>query len=181
VNWVEDNIEETLSFYRLPLAHHKHMKSTDDIDKPDFGFSIPVAFLCSAQVSLFLRPGPQDFPCERVETQSRLAGAMAARPAARFPGHALTASSTAPVWSGPRRRSCRHVRYAIFVRHGRPRGKEWCERMRVPPRSRYSRSSFVASVRRFGPRGRQCRTISSYARSAFSAAAFSLFRNSFTL
>ncbi|MER9830188.1 transposase, partial [Mesorhizobium sp. M0134] len=38
VNWVEDNIEETLSFYRLPLAHHKHMKSTDDIDKPDFDF-----------------------------------------------------------------------------------------------------------------------------------------------
>jgi putative transposase len=27
--WVEDNIEETLTFYRLPLAHHKHMKSTN--------------------------------------------------------------------------------------------------------------------------------------------------------
>lgn len=38
VDWVENNIEETLSFYRLPLAHHKHMKSTDDIDKRDFGF-----------------------------------------------------------------------------------------------------------------------------------------------
>ncbi|OHV77380.1 hypothetical protein ORS3428_28650 [Mesorhizobium sp. ORS 3428] len=24
VTWVEDNIEETLSLYRLPLAHHKH-------------------------------------------------------------------------------------------------------------------------------------------------------------
>ena len=32
-NWVEDNIEETLTYYRLPLPHHKHMKSTDEIDK----------------------------------------------------------------------------------------------------------------------------------------------------
>ena len=27
--WVEENIEETLSYYRLPLPHHKHMKSTN--------------------------------------------------------------------------------------------------------------------------------------------------------
>jgi transposase-like protein len=27
-DWVESNIEETLTYYRLPLAHHKHMKST---------------------------------------------------------------------------------------------------------------------------------------------------------
>ncbi|MER8710515.1 IS256 family transposase, partial [Mesorhizobium sp. M1088] len=33
VNWVEDNIEETLSFYRLPLAHHKHMKSTNMLER----------------------------------------------------------------------------------------------------------------------------------------------------
>jgi len=33
-NWVEDNIEETLTYYRPPLPHHKHMKSTDEIDKP---------------------------------------------------------------------------------------------------------------------------------------------------
>jgi putative transposase len=26
--WVEDNIDETLSFYRLPRQHHKHLKST---------------------------------------------------------------------------------------------------------------------------------------------------------
>lgn len=63
----------------------------------------------------------------------------------------------APVWSGPRRRSSRHIPYAIFARHGRPRGKQRRQRMRVPPRSRDSRSSFVASVRRFGPRDRQCR------------------------
>jgi putative transposase len=31
--WVEDNIEETLSFYRLPLAHHKHMKSTNMLER----------------------------------------------------------------------------------------------------------------------------------------------------
>jgi transposase-like protein len=28
VAWVEENIEETLSFYRLPRQHHKHLKST---------------------------------------------------------------------------------------------------------------------------------------------------------
>lgn len=31
--WVEDNIEETLSYYRLPLAHHKHMKSTNMLER----------------------------------------------------------------------------------------------------------------------------------------------------
>jgi putative transposase len=32
-NWVEENIEETLSFYRLPLAHHKHLKSTNMLER----------------------------------------------------------------------------------------------------------------------------------------------------
>jgi putative transposase len=27
--WVEENIEETLSFYRLPRQHHKNLKSTN--------------------------------------------------------------------------------------------------------------------------------------------------------
>jgi hypothetical protein len=31
--WVEDNIEETLTFYRLPLAHYKHMKSTNMLER----------------------------------------------------------------------------------------------------------------------------------------------------
>jgi putative transposase len=31
--WVEDNIGETLTFYRLPLAHHKHMKSTNMLER----------------------------------------------------------------------------------------------------------------------------------------------------
>ena len=31
--WVEDNIEETLSFYALPLAHHKHLKSTNMLER----------------------------------------------------------------------------------------------------------------------------------------------------
>ena len=26
--WVEENIEEMLTYYRLPLSYHKHMKST---------------------------------------------------------------------------------------------------------------------------------------------------------
>ena len=33
-DWVEENIDETLTFYRLPRQHHKHLKSTDEIDKP---------------------------------------------------------------------------------------------------------------------------------------------------
>ena len=31
--WVEDNIEETLSFYRLPCGHHKHLKSTNMLER----------------------------------------------------------------------------------------------------------------------------------------------------
>ena len=31
--WVEDNLEETLTYYRLPLAHHKHMKSTNMLER----------------------------------------------------------------------------------------------------------------------------------------------------
>lgn len=32
-DWVEENIEETLSFYNLPAAHHKHMKSTNMLER----------------------------------------------------------------------------------------------------------------------------------------------------
>jgi transposase-like protein len=31
--WIEDNIEETLTYYRLPLAHPKHMKSTNMLER----------------------------------------------------------------------------------------------------------------------------------------------------
>jgi putative transposase len=36
--WVEENIDETLTltFYRLPRQHHKHLKSTDEVDKRIF-------------------------------------------------------------------------------------------------------------------------------------------------
>jgi putative transposase len=33
VDWVETNIEETLSFYRLPLPHHRHMKSSNMLER----------------------------------------------------------------------------------------------------------------------------------------------------
>ena len=33
VNWVEENIVETLTFYRLPRAHHKHLKSTNMLER----------------------------------------------------------------------------------------------------------------------------------------------------
>ena len=32
-NWVEEHIGETLTFYRLPRAHHKHMKSTNRLER----------------------------------------------------------------------------------------------------------------------------------------------------
>jgi putative transposase len=32
-DWVEENIEETLSFYRLPRQHHKHLKSTNMLER----------------------------------------------------------------------------------------------------------------------------------------------------
>ena len=31
--WVEENIESTLSFYRLPREHHKHLKSTNMLER----------------------------------------------------------------------------------------------------------------------------------------------------
>jgi putative transposase len=31
--WVEENIEETWTFYRLPRQHHKHMKSTNMLER----------------------------------------------------------------------------------------------------------------------------------------------------
>jgi transposase-like protein len=31
--WVEENINETLTFYQLPLSHHKHMKSTNMLER----------------------------------------------------------------------------------------------------------------------------------------------------
>ena len=32
-NWVEEHIEETFTFYRWPLAHHKHLKSTNMLER----------------------------------------------------------------------------------------------------------------------------------------------------
>jgi putative transposase len=32
-DWVEESIEETLSFYQLPQAHHKHLKSTNLLER----------------------------------------------------------------------------------------------------------------------------------------------------
>jgi putative transposase len=31
--WVEEHIDETLTFYRLPVAHHKHLKSTNLLER----------------------------------------------------------------------------------------------------------------------------------------------------
>ena len=32
-DWVADNIEETFASYRLPLQHHKHLKSTNMLER----------------------------------------------------------------------------------------------------------------------------------------------------
>ena len=32
-SWVEENIEETVTYFRLPLAHRKHMKSTNMLER----------------------------------------------------------------------------------------------------------------------------------------------------
>jgi putative transposase len=32
-DWVEENISETLTFYRLPRGHHKHLKSTNMLER----------------------------------------------------------------------------------------------------------------------------------------------------
>jgi transposase-like protein len=32
-DWIEENIEETLTYYRLPLQHRKHMKSTNMLER----------------------------------------------------------------------------------------------------------------------------------------------------
>jgi putative transposase len=32
-DWVEANIEETFTFYRLPAEHHKHFKSTNMLER----------------------------------------------------------------------------------------------------------------------------------------------------
>ncbi|MDA8018224.1 MAG: IS256 family transposase [Thermoanaerobaculia bacterium] len=32
-DWVEENIDDTLTFYRLPRTHHKHMKSTNMLER----------------------------------------------------------------------------------------------------------------------------------------------------
>ena len=32
-DWVEANIEETFSFYRLPAEHHRHMKSSNMLER----------------------------------------------------------------------------------------------------------------------------------------------------
>jgi putative transposase len=32
-DWVESNIEQTLTFYRLPRQHHKHLKSTNLLER----------------------------------------------------------------------------------------------------------------------------------------------------
>ena len=32
-DWVEENIEETFTYYRLPIQHHKHLKSTNMLER----------------------------------------------------------------------------------------------------------------------------------------------------
>lgn len=72
---MDDAEPDVLAYMTFPKEHRAKLHSTDDIDKRDFGS--PVRFFVRLQVSCF-SPRLQDFPCERVETQSRLAGAIGA-------------------------------------------------------------------------------------------------------
>ena len=45
--WVEDNIEETFTFYRLPRAHRKHLKSTNMLER----LNHPNSYTRSAETS----------------------------------------------------------------------------------------------------------------------------------
>ena len=69
--WVEETIEETLTFYRLPRRHHKHMKFTSMLERPkeigrraDIVRTLPDADSCRRSVRALA-----------VETHEKLAGA----------------------------------------------------------------------------------------------------------
>lgn len=156
------NWQHVVPFFAFPESVRRIIYTTDDIDKPDFDFfdSCCVSLFGSGEPVSSSRP--TGFPtraCRDAVKAGRCDGATAgcevSRPRLDGVEHGAILERTEGVGRAAT------FPCAIFVRHGRPRGKEWCTRMRVPPRSRYSRSSFVASVRRFGPRDRQCRTISS--------------------
>ncbi|MER9587032.1 transposase [Mesorhizobium sp. M0276] len=153
---------EVIPFFAFADDVRRIIYTTDDIDNPDSDFfdSCCVSLFGSGEPVSSSRP--TGFPtraCRDAVKAGRCDGATAgcevSRPRLDGVEHGAILERTEGVGRAAT------FPCAIFVRHGRPRGKEWCERMRVPPRSRYSRSSFVASVRRFGPRDRQCRTISS--------------------
>jgi hypothetical protein len=61
---VEENIEETLTYFRLPLAHRKHMKSTDEMDKRFLPAEATIAgiavrpFFCSVALRAILPSRP---------------------------------------------------------------------------------------------------------------------------
>ena len=42
-DWVEDHIEQTWTFYRLPRQHHKHLKSTNMLERLNEGGSMNAA------------------------------------------------------------------------------------------------------------------------------------------
>nr|WP_244506905.1 transposase [Mesorhizobium ciceri] len=101
------NWQHVVPFFAFPESVRRIIYTTDDIDKRDFGS--PVRFFVRLQVSCFFAPA---YRISRASMSRRSQGwpvRLAPRAAARSPGHALMASSTAPFWSGPRRRSCRHI------------------------------------------------------------------------
>jgi putative transposase len=96
--WVEENIEETFTYYRLPRQHHKHMKSTDELDK---------GFVRGGRSG---GRGPERPPRvwrRRAPTRSRWWG---------------TTQRAVPSRPKPARPSGLHG--AMLLRHGRPRGEQ---------------------------------------------------------
>ena len=60
VAWVEETIEETLAFYRLPRQHHKHLKSTNMLERLNEEIRrrtrvVRICFRWAKSISIFFR------------------------------------------------------------------------------------------------------------------------------
>ena len=80
VDWVESNIEETLTFYRLPRPHHQHRKSTNRRKR------LSEEIRCRTRVVLLFPNAESCLPWERgLQAASRRADKDAGTPGSEEP------------------------------------------------------------------------------------------------
>jgi hypothetical protein len=91
--WVEENIEETLTYYRLPLSHHKHMKSTNMLERLNQEIKRRTHV-----VRIF--PGPGQLPAPGACAGGRDARGMAGKPALLEHGRPARAQKAADAGGG---------------------------------------------------------------------------------